>query len=314
MSKNKKTTKKPTYQTIAAAIAAAFALANKPITFREVYEIITGNGFYRFGAKNPTSVIGTEIRRRCENITISKPHSDRPFKAFEGNKYGLIAAEMVKTAEVKTDPLVNLNPKTGVKFSNSDLEDLRLIEAIQKGDKSAQSRLYKKHEAFVFRRASRSVGFDADKAKDITQDIMLKMFENLDRYKVDYSFSTWLSRIASNCIIDASRSRKKKEDITLSITGYGFESEESEHGIQIPCANNNPEEIMIENQHKAKLETAMENLKPREKEALAMFYYENMSYQEISEKLSIEIGKLRVMIHRAKKNLKERLIGSTAVA
>lgn len=302
MSQNTKTIKKPTHQTIASAIAAAFALANKPITLKEVYDIIVGNGFYRFSAKNPTGVIGTEIRRRCEGLDISKASSDRPFKVFEGNKYGLVTAAMV-----------NLTPKKGAKFSKSDLEDLRLVESILKGDKSSYTRLYTKHEPYIFRKASLSVGHDIDKAKDITQDTMLKMFENLHRYKVEYSFSTWLSKIAGNCIIDAARSRKKKEDITTSLSGYGFESEEgAEQIIQIKCSNHNPEELMIENQYKDKLETAMTSLKPREKEALAMFYYENMSYQEISEKLSIEIGKLRVMIHRAKKNLKGLLIGAAA--
>lgn len=285
--------KEQTPHTIAGAIMAAFALAKRPMSLKELYELIVSNKLYTFKAKKPEQVLDIELRRRCSNIEMATAAKERPLKEIGNRTYQLPTSKSSR-------------------FNASDLEDARLVERAKKGDRSAYDRLFEKHHPYVFRRASLSVAHDVDKAKDIAQDIMLKAYERLDQYEIEYSFSTWLTKIANNHIIDAARRRQRKEDITLSLSGVTDTGEEHVPSIQIASDDMSPEDITIAEQNRRRLEGAIAKLKPAEQEALSMFYYEKLSYEEISARLNIAMGNLRVMIHRSKKNLRSMLEGAVA--
>lgn len=76
--------------TIKNAVAEALRLENKPLTSKEIYEIILQKNLYSFKAKNPLSLINTELRSHCKGLELKTSKPDKIFKIVDDNKYSLL--------------------------------------------------------------------------------------------------------------------------------------------------------------------------------------------------------------------------------
>ena len=95
-------------------------------------------------------------------------------------------------------------------FSSKALEDFELIDrAVQGRDQAAYATLMKRYKKAVYFMILKMIR-DADDADDLTMEAFAKAFRNLDRFKKEYTFSTWLFRIATNNAIDFIRKKKLK--------------------------------------------------------------------------------------------------------
>lgn len=95
-------------------------------------------------------------------------------------------------------------------FSDKALEDFDLIDqAVDQKDQQAYATLMKRYKKAVYFMILKMIR-DADDAEDLTMEAFAKAFRNLHKFKKDYTFSTWLFRIATNNTIDFIRKKKLK--------------------------------------------------------------------------------------------------------
>lgn len=127
-----------------------------------------------------------------------------------------------------------------------------------------------------------------DNSVDITQEILIKIYKNIDKYDFRGSFSTWVYTIARNTCIDYQR----KNRITIIET-----FKEPEHPLKIT-------DQIMEKELKSLINNAIKKLDRKDQEIIYLFYFENMKYKEISKITSKPVGTLKFRMHSIKKKLK----------
>ena len=138
---------------------------------------------------------------------------------------------------------------------------------------------------------------DPVEADDLTIEAFSKAFRSLHLYSPTHAFSTWLFTIASNNCIDFIR---KKRLNTISINNIYNNDEEEKSEMQIASSNPTPEEEVITEQRIKIMRQAVQLLKPRYKRLVEMRYFEELSYDEISEKMNLPLGTVKAQLFRAR--------------
>ena len=181
-------------------------------------------------------------------------------------------------------------------------DDLKVIERVINGDVDAFGILVKRYEKQIVNYIFRMIG-DYQDALELSQEVFLKAYLGLKTYRSDYSFSTWLYRIAKNRTIDFIRKRKLD---TVSIEGKG---DEDSLKPQYEDTGLKPDEV-FEKKRRAKLvEKAVSKLPLEYREVIIMYHVDGLKYEEIAEILDLPIGTVKNRIFRARKLLKELLEG-----
>lgn len=134
-------------------------------------------------------------------------------------------------------------------------------------------------------------------ASDLTVDTFSKAFLQLHRYAPTGTFSSWLFSIGVNTYIDYLRKRRVETVPLGSVMRVG-DGEFIEY--QIPSGQPNPEEMMIRMQRDAALKEVVASLKEPYRRIIEMRYYEDLSYEEIAERLRLPLGTVKVRLLRAK--------------
>lgn len=185
------------------------------------------------------------------------------------------------------------------KFSTRALEDLDLVAKAREGDQIAFDKLMTRYRESIFFMVLKMV-HNRDDADDLTIEAFSKAFQNIANYSADYAFSTWLFKIATNNCIDFIR---KKRLQTTSIE----QSRKGEDGEVVPIAvrdhNPDPEEAMVKEQRAAKIRAAIEKLNPKYRSLIELRYLDELSYEEIAEKLDLPLGTVKAQLFRAKEML-----------
>ncbi|MFT6849628.1 MAG: RNA polymerase sigma factor (sigma-70 family) [Sphingobacteriales bacterium] len=177
--------------------------------------------------------------------------------------------------------------------------DFALVSrALNERDQGAYSELMGKYKDSVYYMLLKMVN-NRDDAMDLTVETFGKAFENLEKYKPDFAFSTWLFRIGTNNCIDFIRKKKLK---TYSIDDP-FEKDGDEFAIDLPSENLNPEAHMIKAQKKQLVVKLVDKLPNRYKKLITLRYFEELSYDEISQELDIPLGTVKAQLFRSKQLL-----------
>ncbi len=182
-------------------------------------------------------------------------------------------------------------------------KDSELLYRIKKGDQKAFEELVKKHKINVFNIVYSIIG-DTQELNDIMQEVFIKVYEKINAFKENSSFSTWLYRITVNKCIDELR---KKKNRFLS-----YESELSEdEKLKLKNAISDSEENIIDNLRKKELQEivrkTINTLPEKYCVAITLKEIDNLSYKEISEIMKISENRVKVLLFRARQKLKEKL-------
>ena len=135
-------------------------------------------------------------------------------------------------------------------------------------------------------------------AEDITIQTFSKAFDKIDTYNNTYVFKTWLITISKNIHIDLVRKRKS----SISTTSNNSDNDDFHNIID---ESPSPEDKLITEQNLAKLLRDIKKLKPHYQEIINLRYFQELSYNEISEQLNEPINNVKVKLLRAKKLLSE---------
>jgi RNA polymerase sigma-70 factor (ECF subfamily) len=171
--------------------------------------------------------------------------------------------------------------------------DTALVRACQRGDIEAFEQIFRVYRNPVFRLAYRFTG-NRDDAEDLTQEIFLKVFENIGSFRYESSFATWLYRIAVNTCMNFQRDKKPAE--SLGVT--------DDLGSSV-----SPETICERGELQRKIEAEIASLPNPLKIAFLLVVVEGMTYREASEILGLSVDALRMRVSRARQILREKLKG-----
>lgn len=134
-------------------------------------------------------------------------------------------------------------------------------------------------------------------ASDLTVETFSKAFLQLNRYSPTGTFSSWLFSIGVNTYIDYLRKRKLE---TVSLNSITRTNDNDFIEYQIPSEQPNPEELMIRTQRDTALKEIVNQLKEPYRQIIELRYYEDLSYEEIAERIKIPIGTVKIRLNRAK--------------
>lgn len=187
------------------------------------------------------------------------------------------------------------------RFSSKALEDFQLIDRAVGGDDNAYAKLLQRYKRPVYHMVLKMVR-NIDDAEDLTIESFAKAFRSLHRFKKDYTFSTWLFRIATNNTID--HIRKKKLN-TLSIENTYTDDDGQSVSIDVEDENNNPQEETIRAQKAELLLIFVDKLPAKYQRLVRLRYYEELSYEEIAERIEAPLGTVKAQLHRARELMYE---------
>ncbi|MCC5920886.1 MAG: sigma-70 family RNA polymerase sigma factor [Cyclobacteriaceae bacterium] len=181
-------------------------------------------------------------------------------------------------------------------FSEKALKDFRLIDLAVAGDQQAYAELMKRYKKAVYHMILKMIR-NVDDAEDLTIEAFAKAFKNLHKFKKDYTFSTWLFRIATNNTIDFIR-KKKLETMSLNST---FKNDSGE-SVNIDVEDNNldPMEVAIKGQKILLVRMFVTKLPPKYQRLVKLRYFDELSYVEIAQELDAPLGTVKAQLHRAR--------------
>jgi len=182
-------------------------------------------------------------------------------------------------------------------FSEKAKDDFRLIDlANDHNDEQAYAELMKRYRRPVYHMILKMVR-NVDDAEDLTIEAFAKAFKNLSRFKQDYTFSTWLFRIATNNTIDFIR-KKKLETMSLD-TSFKDDSGDS-ITIDVEGSDLNPMEEAIKSQKAELVRIFVDKLPPKYQRLVKLRYFDELSYEEIAQELEAPLGTVKAQLHRAR--------------
>ncbi|SKB38879.1 RNA polymerase sigma factor [Daejeonella lutea] len=186
---------------------------------------------------------------------------------------------------------MEINPN----FSPNAKNDFHVVSRAKQGDQKAYAELMQRYKDSIYFMALKMVN-NKDDAMDLTVETFGKAFENLEKYKPDFAFSTWLFRIATNNCIDFIR---KKRLNVVSLNTLTDQDGEERH-FEVRSESLNPEENSIKKQENEKLKNIVEQLPLRYRTLIVLRYFEEQSYEEIAQQLDLPLGTVKAQLFRAR--------------
>ncbi len=187
------------------------------------------------------------------------------------------------------------------KLTTKAVYDYKLVQsALNNGDQKAYAELLHRYRESVYFMMLKMVN-NKDDADDLTIEAFGRAFKRLSQYTPNFAFSTWLFKIASNNAIDHLRKKKQGESYSLDTKYVNDEGQQLSQTIKSGTLD--PEEHFMKKQKIEMLNEVVDKLKPKYKELVVMFYYQEMSHEEISQKLNLPIGTIKAQLFRAREFL-----------
>lgn len=178
-------------------------------------------------------------------------------------------------------------------------EDQALVEEAKKGDQKAFALLMDRYKVPIHFMILKMVNNKED-ADDLTIEAFGKAFSNLEKYNPNFAFSTWLFKIAVNNAIDFIR---KKRLSTLSMDKPINGEDGADFSLNIASTRLDPEEEFIKSQRKKLTNEVVDKLMPKYRSLIKLRYFDEFSYDEISQELSLPLGTVKAQLFRAKELL-----------
>lgn len=175
------------------------------------------------------------------------------------------------------------------------MSDEELIKIIVEGDREKFGEIIERYQEKIFGYLKNLTNQSNEEIEDLMAEVFINGYTNLQSFDTKKKFSSWIFRIAHNRAIDFFKKRKIK-------TKTMEESEE-----MIGDGKKIFEEIEIEKEERKRVNQAVEKLEIKYREVILLYFYDERSYEEISDILHIPTSNVGVLLYRAKDKLKKLL-------
>jgi RNA polymerase sigma-70 factor (ECF subfamily) len=194
--------------------------------------------------------------------------------------------------------------EVGGSRSVESANDHELLVAIRDGDEAAFQEIVRRYRNpitnFIYRMLD-----DYDRSVELAQETFIRVYTSASRYQANYSFSTYIYRIATNLSISELRKRKRRKLVSL------FSPFTNEDGDAIemdpPDQSVLQDEALIEDERRRAVTRAIKSLPEKYRAAVVLRDVEGLSYDRIAQVMNLSEGTVKSRINRARNLLKEKL-------
>lgn len=181
--------------------------------------------------------------------------------------------------------------------------DEELVAAVLKGDRERFGVLVERYQGRLINYLYRLLR-SSDDAHDLAQEVLIKVYQVLDRYDPQYKFSTWLFRIAQNAAIDQIRRRR------LKLVSLRLEDDEGEgRDWDLPAPQRGPYGDLRNVERGKAIQLAIDGLPWEYRELILLRHFGELPYDEIARLKQMPLGTVKNKLFRGRQMLKERLQG-----
>jgi RNA polymerase sigma-70 factor (ECF subfamily) len=177
------------------------------------------------------------------------------------------------------------------------LNEKKLVEALKKKENWAYELLYREFAPKIGSIAKSYL--NTDDVDDVVQDVFVRIFKGIKKFRGDSKLSTWIYRIAVNVCKDYLQKYKKRNEF---LTDFQESDNEDEIYIQ-PQARENVLEEVLRSITAEKVQEALEKLSPEDRLLIKLRDIDGLSYEEIASVLQKPVGTVKSRLHYARKRL-----------
>lgn len=181
-------------------------------------------------------------------------------------------------------------------------EDVSLVKRVKAGDDEAFEVLVRRYRNDVFALAYHFLR-DREEAWDISQDVFIRAYRAIGRFRGEASFKTWLLRITANRCKDFFKKRRLKT--------VALEDAVGGHDVESPASDLN--RAVQAGELGRAIEEALETLPPKHRTAFVLREYDGRSYEEMAEIMGCSLGTVMSRLHHARKKMQNALIAMGVV-
>lgn len=185
------------------------------------------------------------------------------------------------------------------------MEDFELINKFKNGDNESFRIIVDKYQKYVLNICFKFTR-NKETTEDLAQEVFIEVYRSINNFRGDSKLSTWIYRIAVTKSLDYLKSQKREKRFAVIKSLFVENDIEKETG-SLSDLESNPQ-MKIEEEDRIKiLSIALESLPPKQRVAIMLSKYDELSYQEIADILGTTISSVESLIHRAKVNLRKKL-------
>jgi RNA polymerase sigma-70 factor (ECF subfamily) len=180
------------------------------------------------------------------------------------------------------------------------IDDKEILKQFSDGNRElAATGFVRKYQSFVFSIALRYVQ-NYDDADDIAQDVFIKVIQSIDTYRGDSSLKTWLYRITVNHSISYIRKQKIKGF-------FGLKSKDTIDELELIDRQPHPDKLLEHKELNEKFINSLAKLPEKQRETFALRYFDDLTYEQISNMLNVSVGGLKANYFHAVQKLARML-------
>lgn len=192
--------------------------------------------------------------------------------------------------------------KAAISLSNpGTLADGELVVTAVAGRESSFEELVRRYQRPIASYVYRMVG-DYDAALDLTQEVFIKVYNSLSRYRSEFKFSTWIYKIAHNAAIDHLRRYSVREQLLLT------RDENNQPEITIESRRLTPEQESEREERRSEIESVVQALPAAYRELIVLRHSHDLSYDEIAEVTGLPLGTVKNRLFRAREAMRDLLV------
>ncbi|MGB9182085.1 MAG: sigma-70 family RNA polymerase sigma factor [Pyrinomonadaceae bacterium] len=198
---------------------------------------------------------------------------------------------------------------TGMSLKSlQSVADCDLVTRAVAGREDGFEELVRRYQRPIAAYVYRMVG-DYESALDLTQEVFIKIYGSLARYRPEFKFSTWIYKIAHNAAVDHLRRSSTREQ---SLTA---ESDGVQYDLPIESGRLTPEQESIREERREEIERVVRQLPSAYKELILLRHAHDMSYDEIAEVMGLPLGTVKNRLFRAREIMRAQFVerGITSV-
>ncbi len=172
--------------------------------------------------------------------------------------------------------------------------DEEIVERVVLGDQAAYRILVERHKNYVYTLIYRMVP-QRESAEDLAQEVFLRMYRNLSRFRGESKFTTWMYRITVRIVLDYTRTQRKK---TIGSLLDWIKQRFADGGEE-------PEQRLLHEEQRVLMRQAMDRLPEKYRLILHLFHYQQLSYHEISKVTELPLKTIETRLYRGRALLKK---------
>jgi RNA polymerase sigma-70 factor (ECF subfamily) len=193
--------------------------------------------------------------------------------------------------------------RPGTITAQIEQDEAQLVKASQQGDQDAFASLVQIHQRRVFNLSLRMLQ-DYEDANEITQEAFLAAWQGLPSFRSEAQFSTWLYRITYHCCLRLLECRKRERDLQAVMQAEQVLEER----------NQGSEDLIEQRDQQTIVREQIEKLPARYRIVLILRHFQEMTYEEMADILTMPVGTIKTHLFRARNLLKKRLLAQNLYA